>query len=368
MLKILKQKPIVWLSCIALILCAGTLAMHKKHQEQVLEQLLPVQIAGHIADVDGGGPEELRKRTRNKWRYLRVWFGRDQHDVSGEITEFLDPSDTQLAVRASRALARLERPGAESALKETQQHLTPFKKQFLEIPLRSALARIQTRQLRGSTRIEAVSRDFDLSLNGLAELSRRVNAPKAMLGGTKGAQILEEIVDLLYSMADRGENIDRIVQRLTLHPAHMTRLRAAPLPVKQEAQMILDYLSQVEMQTGPDNDLANVYLIELGPQVNDVIVKALEDVARHPEKYSGRKPNPSYPGSHFEQQSYRSIFEAAASSGDERTVPLFQQIEGAKQPHLRVNFQARQSREFLKLEQFFLSGTPTRSYVVPTQQ
>ena len=277
---------------------------------------------------------ERQEWLERNWRFAHLWMARREKDVVPEITPFLEDSDEDLREHAARALGRLEDARAEAPLQHKLEQVQKVKssadysaadyedkRMIPEQTLRLALGRIKARDLEGKAKLNKVAESVDLTYNGVVYLAQKINAQyksenpseRRQAGEGRGTAIVLEIVDVLYTMGKKGENIaDFEPMRLAFGPAIAMKLKAATLPLDQEIQLILDYTAQ---PTGGAFDPA--YLVDLGPRATEMIIQRLEDMHRNPQRYnlsSRAAVGPTY------------LFKAAGMTADPRVVPLLQQL------------------------------------------
>jgi uncharacterized protein YigA (DUF484 family) len=288
----------------------------------------------------------FRSRTEvDAWKqryrqFCNLWLARHQRDITAELLPFLDePGPVTLRERAARALGRLENPVVEATLaarlQQMQQNAEAVRhKQIPVHTLQLALGRLRSRHQRGAARVEAVARSVGLSIADLSLLSQRVNDPRARdhAAGSPGGEIIKEVVDLLYAMGKRGENIQPFAARLVLTPAQQVKLRAAMLPLDQEITVILDYGAQLSVVRGEDEELAEHHLVGLGPRATEHIIQRLRAFTSQRHQYGER--------------GYVTLFRAANLTGDRRAIPLLKQLE--EDPDAELRYFAQQARQALE--------------------
>jgi len=329
---------------VILVIVAGNLlyARHQ-HNERMLHEMM-----------QGGGTAcgPLISRTADEQRktedFERLWFRHGQRAIAAELLPYLEGRDRELREKAIVALGRLESPLAEAPLAEflkkleqeeledqrelhnAQNHVATnyvvdFSKRIGVKPLklRLALGRIRARDLKGQAKVEAVAQSVGVSWDDVLVLSKRLNPThpsiRGSMIGTRGDQIMEEIVDTLYKMGKEGEDIQPLSGRLTLNPSQQLKLRGAAVSLDQEVHLILDYLVTLPAATGDAYTLTD-YLVGLGPRATELVLQRLQDMKRQPEKY-------------FKNRSgYIIVFLAAGQMDDARALPLLKYFS-ARSPH-----------------------------------
>ena len=310
------------------------------------------------------------KRRRH---FDRLWAARLQRNMAADLLPFLQGPDVDLRQRAVQGLGRLESSQAEAPLsrllqereklsdeqlqmlKDRQKPLKDAKdgerylsdqKRFEDngkrlrqsglppLVLQLALGRIRSRDFKGQEKVGAFAKSIGLSWDEVIQLSEKVNNPRDRAGEeTPGYQIMEEVVDLLYTMRKRGEDISALQRPLTLNPVQELKLQAASLPVEQEIKLILDYLAQRPAVTSDELNLTG-YLVALGVPAKEQVLQRLKDMKRQPERYLR--------GNH----GYSIVFDTAAEMGDRRALPLLKHFE--RDTDRWVSSNAEQARQRLE--------------------
>jgi hypothetical protein len=328
------------------VLLAG---VHRARSEFVVYRL--TQPGPHLSHIPLPSPQERVAYARRSDQFNRIWSARSQRDVAAELIPYLQDPDEYLRIRAARALGLLESPAAEAPLaariKEMQPD-TPWEAVEL-VKLQLALGRIRARNLRGEARVTRVIQSVGLSLPDLGRVTERINGPQrsASSTGTPGYAVVQDVVELLYAMAKRGEDIRPVTARLTLTPAQQLTLQGAPMPLEQEITLFLDYLSQLSVLNG-DHRVVEERLLGLGSKAKERIIQRLDEMRRHPEQY--RQPG-----------SYAVLFRLAVETGDPRIPGLVQLFERHAHPDIRYDAEQtlksieRRKREREELERLSAS-------------
>ncbi|HEX8235311.1 MAG TPA: hypothetical protein VF600_05100 [Abditibacteriaceae bacterium] len=266
---------------------AGTLNLAQKqsHNEAVVQSLTQGQSHSEGEAIQDAERPALMLKRRH---FIAAWRARHERKVDDEIIPYLQDPKTALRVRAARALGRLESPQAENALLALLQRMkeeaaTRNPSGVREQTVLLALARIRSRNLRGKARVDAVVQSVGLTLADLSLLSQKVNGvERAWTKGSPGDEIVDEVVDVLYAMGKRGENIEAMNRdlKLKLTEPQQVKLQGAALPENEEIQLILDYLSKPRVLTPDVYDLAYNHLANLGPVVLTRVMQRLQDLRR----------------------------------------------------------------------------------------
>lgn len=309
-------------------------------------------------NIPSGLTAEGEKQLSQAWV---LWQHRGKRDISNELLPLLDKPDFQIREFAVRALSKLESPAAERPIAnlrvKQQQELQAYlnarrlyesrrnsnnpimrwpveSRQISELTLRMALARIHSRNLKGQAKVEAISKEIGIPWPKLVEGSHTINGKYRFYAyGSVGSQVIREIVDVLYTMKRRGEDINGVASDLILNPTQKIRLKGAALPEKEEAELLLDYvmpMRSITAETMPVSD----YLCMLGQPAVEPVLSRLQDMKDHPQTYENT-------------HGYGLLFLAADSLADPRVLPLLRHFENSKTN--RVGHYARQSR--IPLEQ-----------------
>lgn len=302
-----KQKGLCTLAAVCLML----LGINYIRSERVLNGLL-AQEQGRLS-AQRRTPQQRAMWLKQNRRLADLWLARQQRDVTPDLLPLLKSADADIQRRVVRALGRLESPKAqkplELLLKQGRQN-----QGALTTTLKLALGRVKGHNLKGQAKVEAVAQSVGLSYAQVARLSQKVNAPRSQAQGTKGDEIVDEFIDLLYFMGKYGQNIHLLSRKLTLNPAQRVVLKAASLSTNQEITLILDYLSTVDVEGDDDSGLADRHLLQLGASANNQLVLRLKDVKQNPDKY-------------VQHNGYVFLFRAASKTGDARAQAALKQIE-----------------------------------------
>lgn len=287
---------------------------------------------------------EGEKQLSQAWA---LWQQRDQRDISNELLPFLNKPDYEVRLFAVRALSKLEHPAAQTPIEnlriKQQQEIRNWNSapatrrpavspQIPQLTLKLALARIRSRNLKGQAKVEAISREIGIPWPKLVEGSRMINGKHRFYTAGVGSQVIWEIVDVLYTMKRRSEDIDGVATDLVLNPTQEIRLKGAALPEKEEAELLLDYVMPLRALT-PETMPIPEYLYVLGQPAVEPVLARLQDMKDHPQSYNNT-------------QGYSHLFRAAARLADARALPLLQHFEKSKTGW--VGYYANQSLYFLR--------------------
>jgi hypothetical protein len=314
------------------VVVAATLVMMSlvsaNHAQNKRPQRIWPDVQSHCNDHPPTLPQDPTTWTRFR-RFDSIWRMRKQKNVVSEILPFLrDPFPT-LRVRAVRALGELENPAALPPLQALLERMKVEGNEYKEegipvVTLKLALGRITSHNIKGKSKISTVLKSVGLTWSEFLQLSQNVNGPRRSSpidAGTPGYEIVQTIVDLLYTMGKQGEKVEVLAKEVTLTPAQRVIVKVANLPENQEIKLILDSLSSVYVVRNDDAALSQ-HLVELGPSATLAILRRLEDMKQHPKKYSGLEPVPNYPGAFQQHMGYVNLFNAAIQTRDRRMIPL----------------------------------------------
>jgi len=270
-------------------------------------------------------------------RFVDLWFRKSDSDVVPKLISMLNTSNLQLTSRIVKALGRLEDPSAEKPL----QHLLERAKRVKDpqatlgvskLTLDLALSRIRTRKLQGERRLISVSKAIGLSLSEVTKLSQLVYANRNSSAASEGSQIVDEFIDIMYSMGKKGDNIDALSHKFSLKPPEKIYLKGASLSTEAEIELIIDYAIGRDGVSGGDIRLIQNHLLALGPKAVDKIIYRLERFQQERGDYGNR--------------GYVTLFRAAIRSGDPRVLKPLKVI--AKDSDRWVGFYARQAIRFFE--------------------
>ena len=274
-----------------------------------------------------GVPPQARAAWPQQNRMLsQLWLARQKRDVTPELLKLLKSSQhPEIRHRTVRALGRIENPKALGPLKAWEKTLTPQQKEEFYPTLPLAIARIQSHNLKGQKKLEALSKSVSLSWSETVRLSQKVNAPRSQNQNTSGGEIVREVVDTLYLLGKRGERVNKISSQLLLAPSQSALINSANLSPQKQVAFLISYLDGVNMEGYGDSELANRYLISI-PGSNVLLVKYLQGFKNNPQSHIARaKPKLPHLG-------YTFLFEAAALTRDKQVPILLKAISSKFKP------------------------------------
>lgn len=296
-------------------------------------------------------PEELAAFRKGRADFINIQQLESQSEAVSRLLPYLRHPVEELRAEAVRMLGRLEDPAAEQPLAELVAELDAAiaAKTYVKspipppVPLRMALARIRTRQLKGEKRLEAVAASVGITQDELIEFTQRVNGPKgAGRWGSPASVVVKEFVDLMYMMAKRGEGISDWTKRLTFRPVQTVMFQTAPLPLKQEIDLILDSFDNLDVLMDHEGELPThegqltQRILDAGPAGADLLIQRLEHMRANPELYRQRKTSVPV---------YKIFFHVAVQTRDSRVLPLLKEFEANPKPWPGIREAARQARE-----------------------
>jgi len=248
-------------------------------------------------------------RKQRAWRLYSLWMARDRQNVAPQLIPYLDDEYIQIRLSAARMLGRLESPKGLLPLQKTQARAN--QNQVDPITVKLALGRIGAHNLKGKAKFAALAKSVGLSLDEADRLTAKYVAAWSRANGSSSETITREFVELLYSMGKQKQDITAIAQRLTLYPAQRLQLQASHVSSRQEVELILSYLVQLDVVTPRDGELTN-HMMRVGPIANHLLVARLARDAQQgrPIKHSG----------------YSELLRAAALSNDPRVPDLLQKF------------------------------------------
>jgi hypothetical protein len=331
-------------------------------------------------------PEEQKAYDKRYERVCAIWLARHQRDVAAELLPFLYDEVPLLRLRVVAALGKLESAVAEQPLQEAlvavlrhnvarleaklktletnkksdipdrgidtsavetslrreietaREKLAEFEpaesappiknaellRELPEFTLRLALARIRSRNLKGQAKIDALCAGMGTTWQEVRQFSVKIYGPKSSgyeLQSPQGVMV-SVIVDVLYHMGKKGENIEPFEQALTLSNAQRTKLKAATVSTEEEIKLILDYVAQVKINKEEDHALAVSHLLGLGKQIETPLFERLTYLRTHLPENQIETVHGKRIGA-----GYISLFRAARNTGNPRFVPLLQAFE-----------------------------------------
>ena len=286
-------------------------------------------------------PPQLRAAWPAQNQQLaQLWLARQERDVTPELLVLLKSSQhPDIRRRTVRALGRLEKSATLAPLQTWQKTLTPAEQEALSPTLPLAIGRIQSHDLTGQKKLDAVAKSVGLSWGEIVRLSQKVNAPKAYAQGTPADQIVDEIVDVLYSMGRKEQDTKALSEDLSLSSAQSILVKVGNLPVERQANALIDYISQkVEVEGNDDSDLAYKYLLAL-PDSSRFLLMWLQDFHIRPQFYIKRHK------SELPRIGYGLLLRATSYIQDKQVLPLLLEIKSDFEPAWRKNSNPNSSVE-----------------------
>lgn len=333
----------VALACVA-ALGIGVRLVQSARSAARLSSLLTPGASAHQHEYD---PAKEPARKERAWKLYQLWLARHERNVTAEVLPFLQDEYAILRNNAARILGRLENPAAEPHLQKLLTAVQQKGARGLVSPVSLALARNRSRGLKGRVKVAAFAQGMGLSFDEAVLLTEKVRASRSMKGRTTGERIVKEMVDMLYMMGKRGEDIEALVEHLTLHPAQQVLLQAAGLPPDEEAKLIVDYLTKLNVVTLPDVELTQLYLPSLGSHATEAVVQRLEEL-----KEGRVQLGNGYPG-------WSNLFRAVEWSGDPRALALLKHFQkNGDSPWVR-HYASQARRQMEHLEDWSSPFSPT---------
>ncbi len=285
-------------------------------------------------------PIKQAERTEHARALYELWKARDQRDVTAEVAPFLQDGNQNLRESAMRILARLNTPAAETALINSFGVMEDddISSDVFPISWRMTLKRAQTRNLKGWAKVNAVAGSAGLSFNEVVLLSEKINdKAKSRRSGTQGYIVMCEIIDLLDSMARKGENIEPFANQLTLNSAQKVKLQGVALPRDQELKLIIDHVLSQNKVGINEEELGTNYLLSLGQPATEAILTSLQAVQQQQKN--------------FKSAGLVTLMRAAALTEDSRSLSLLKSFENNPDPKIR--YYAMQSREAIERQLWY---------------
>lgn len=302
-------------------------------------------------------PQQLDARNKRAWKLYQVWRERTTRDVATEIAPYLQDEDRLIREDAARALSRLKNKTAERILMQVQQQQNAKQKgapnkqevvggdrnsadgQIASPTLKLALGRIQSRDLKGRAKVEAIANSVGLSFAEVARLSATVNewGKQSVMAGTEGNEIVQELVDVLYQMGKDGEDIASLTKQMTLNPTQVVKLQGATLPVEQELKLIIDHVLSQKKVGITEEEFGATYLPSLGQPATEAIIASLDAVKQRRAE--------------FERAGLVTLMRAAALTNDSRALSLLKEF--GNNPDPKVSYYAIQAREAMENQSWY---------------
>ena len=325
----------------------------------VTRPLSPISVGRHLEPLKvPPTKQELKTLTeiRVQMRVLRSKGEPDVQVANRQLLPLLQDSSYLVREEALRELARLESSEAlpillakatelEDIKSATKKGTTPTAiTSPSEIALRFAIARIQTKNLRGQERLDAIASSLGMKWGEVVALSKQDNRKQSV--DLPDNIIVEEMIDVFYGMAKKGENIASLSSSLQLSEPQKIKLEAASLPKEQEAQAIVKYLAERRGAVNGDvHRLAMTHLTSLGESANVALFAYFDKVK-------------ALPSQEHQKVSYLSLgllLRAAAEIGDTRLESVFDQIEKTFVERPKIINEISLARQGLKMKQSLLS-------------
>ena len=319
----------------------------------------------------GSASERVRYGERNR-QFARIWLSRAHNpdEAARKILPFVlekVAGSADLPTRAVVALGRIESPVAQKPLEKLLFDAVEKEKQWLKTSrqepppsfqvapyyLRFALARIESRNMKGQARLDFVARKIGKTWSSVRREGRewkgKLRDPKQrgaiyeFLRGRNSPRLtLEEFAQLLHDMGQRGENVNALgASDLLVWPTGrvasggLCALFDPPQTVILTANMTRDQAIRFWLQRAlppqkPGVERAGSFspqaFLDLGaPAVKALKVTLrdlLEQVKRDPSIVDG-----------VGEVGPRTLFEAAAASGDHDFIPILQEFA-----HLKIGW------------------------------
>ena len=330
------------------VACAGSALAFNNVQRQHSLESMPNDGDAIKGSRRPATPQELALMAKGEVDLANIRRLKNQPEAVSKLLPYLHHPVKELRAEAVRMLGQLGSPAAEEPLVQMVAELdkaiaakTPVTSSMPPaVPLRMALARIRTRELKGEERFKAVAAEMGVTQNELATLSQQVNGPEySWMQDTYNATLVQEFVDLLYDMAQQGEQIDTLVQPLTFTPAQKVMLQAAPLPLEQKFDFLLKSLNDPKVFFTQNGELIDS-IVNDGPAGVDLLMQRLQDMQTNPEQYKRTA-----------LLVYQLLFRVAARTGDPRALPLLKEFEVNPKILASIREEARQAREQLEHRQ-----------------
>jgi hypothetical protein len=327
----------------------------RKWSYQELLQSTPQQ-ASHSLPAD----KEISQRYDDKKRFDSLLLSPTSNHLH-EIATFLNSPHELTRLKAARLLGQSENPAFLSSLKSAfKQHSQ--EKTKVPVAIRLAIAQIETRDMKGKSRIEAVAKAVGITLPELKNLFAKINesstAYNAVYGKSDGRVVVDVITDLMVKSAFQGANVQEFIDDWVLLQLAKLRIRSAMLPEKEGADLILNTLrlgAGFDVATG---SILEEHLIENRPRAADRILIKLEDMVKRPEIYAKAPYSPeAEPIIRKYGLRHAPIFRAAGSSKDKRMLALLRKFAQGQVPPTDKEWIRKKAREAMGVLQPRIPGS-----------
>ena len=325
-----KITAIAALGAVSVLLIASA---NRMRSETVVQGLTQGQShSEEVAIQDKDRPQTISKLNR----FAELWRARHEQKVDDAIIPYLKDPQASLRVRAARALGRTgDSQQSDEALEAMLQRIktdassgkpSAVREQTVEL----ALARLRSRDLKGKARVAALVKSVGLTLGDLSLLTQKINgAERAWTIGSRGDEIVEEVVDVLYVMGKNGENAEALANKLKLkltEPQHI-KLQGAMLNQDKEIDLILDYLEKSGLSTPDHLSLVRNHFTNLGPRALTRLMQRLQEM-RQRDIQSGA--------------THSSLVRILTYMEDPRALPLLRELEEI--PNSPVHLEVKNAR------------------------
>ncbi len=273
---------------------------------------------------------KIVNRNKRSFAFARIWEQRYTRDISAELLPFVDDADEELSERALRALGRLEkttvlselekrRKAQEAAIQAGKTDAAQRPKRYFDFD--TPIARIESRNLHGRKKIEFVLTHMEgnWTWEKAVEVSHKMKEPLAYIRTPRPARVYQlrhllEVVDMLYSMSKKGENIQELRRPFLFSKPQNDQLDGAKMTPKQEAEHLLDCSLQVDRPGDDEEYVYGSHLLSLGEPARSALKKRLEQILLDKPKFTHRFP-------------LIVMLHTAARTGDRSYLPLFDRFQ-----------------------------------------
>ena len=282
--------------------------------------------------------EDLKRYVSGAKKFQIALQSKNTIQKARLLAPFLDHQAKELRIAAAQELGAIE----------SQQSLVPLKAKWRSVEksyriaqkqriqrkgsadlrnqnqaaaaLQLAIARVETRDLKGKARMLAVAQQLGLSFDDLKSLFRIVDEKYFRNFQTQSEDyiVVDGLIDMLESMAAKGEDISYFVKNWPMLPPQKARLEAASLPQEKRVPFLLDYLIRINALTEDNKQLAQRHLFKAGPNVHGLVISKLRDMVQHSEKYSDLNKG--------RRAGFYAIISAASMTKDPQVKPLLRKL------------------------------------------
>jgi hypothetical protein len=292
--------------------------------------------------------QEQQAFTTRAKRFAKLWLSRRQQNVVPQLLAMLSAeSSPQLREHIVVALGRIEdrkvlptldkvyaKAKTQRAGQVTSSNQVQWRDNISLARIQLARGRIQARQMNGLAKLNRIAREVGTDWLGIQRIASRLRTQmrdsRTLYQALKSDEliIIEEFHDVLYRMGKRGEDIRKLgafnLQLWSngnkvpdvLHSSSQTLLSTSSMSDQQEVAFWLNR-AMPPNKGGFDPG----HFLDLGPTAKLQLFAYMRNLLRKAQ---------TQPETFTYTRSYRAALQAAAETGDQRYLPLLQQLSKTK--------------------------------------